>query len=237
MKHHDHVGNYLFFYIVSTTVQAFFISGNQLGYTLFKERYRGERLVVGALDSRLEGLGLMADSTKYTPSTHEKSNLHQALATLLPARREGNDNWNNKKSSDSEPFLKFLSLKTMKVKPVKINLQLVEKFGENVKSDEMVKKWFRQLSDRPQANRTERVNRDLVQMIANYVNELHATWDQFLRDFAYAIRTAVKETTGKPPAELFLGRKLITPFQKLVIVSDGTEFAVGDIERLFEEAR
>ncbi|GFS97940.1 uncharacterized protein TNCV_2018781 [Trichonephila clavipes] len=61
--------------------------------------------------------------------------------------------------------------------------------------------------------------------------------DQFLREFAYAIRTALNETTGKTPAELFLGRKLITPFQKLVMVSDGTEFAVGDIERLFEEAR
>ncbi|GFV88882.1 transposon Ty3-I Gag-Pol polyprotein [Trichonephila clavipes] len=60
---------------------------------------------------------------------------------------------------------------------------------------------------RPQANRTERVNRDLVQMIANYVNEQHDTWDQFLREFAYAIRTAVNEATGKTPAELFLGRK------------------------------
>ncbi|GFU69089.1 uncharacterized protein TNCV_4458161 [Trichonephila clavipes] len=65
-------------------------------------------------------------------------------------------------------------------------------------------------------------------MIANYVNEQHDTRDQFLREFAYAIRTA---------AELFLGRKLITPFQKLVMVSDGTEFAVGDIEKLFEDAR
>ncbi|GFV40076.1 uncharacterized protein TNCV_2915051 [Trichonephila clavipes] len=74
-------------------------------------------------------------------------------------------------------------------------------------------------------------------MIANYVNDQHDTWDQFLREFAYAIRTAVNETTGKPPAELFLGRKLITPFQKLVMVSDRTDFAVGDIERLFEEAR
>ncbi|GFW12245.1 uncharacterized protein TNCV_5111901 [Trichonephila clavipes] len=74
-------------------------------------------------------------------------------------------------------------------------------------------------------------------MIANYVNEQHDTWDQFLREFTYAIRTAVNETTGKTPVELFLGRNLITPFQKLVMVSDGTEFAVGDIERLFEEAR
>ncbi|GFX40506.1 uncharacterized protein TNCV_2372901 [Trichonephila clavipes] len=74
-------------------------------------------------------------------------------------------------------------------------------------------------------------------MIANYVHEQHDTWDQFLREFAYAIRTAVNETMGKTPAELFLGRKLITPFQKLVMVSDETEFAVGDIERLFKEAR
>ncbi|GFU97084.1 uncharacterized protein TNCV_3347301 [Trichonephila clavipes] len=66
---------------------------------------------------------------------------------------------------------------------------------------------------RPQANRTERVNRDLVQMIANYVNEQHDTWDQFLREFAYANCTAVNETTGKTPAELFLGRKLMKPFQ------------------------
>ncbi|GFW18661.1 uncharacterized protein TNCV_1369151 [Trichonephila clavipes] len=64
----------------------------------------------------------------------------------------------------------------------------------------------------------------------------HDTWGQFLREFAYAIHTAVNEKTGETPVELFLGRKLITPFQKLVMVSDGTEFAVGDIERLFEEA-
>ncbi|GFX31380.1 retrovirus-related Pol polyprotein from transposon 297 [Trichonephila clavipes] len=90
---------------------------------------------------------------------------------------------------------------------------------------------------RPQANRTKRLNRVLVQMIANYVNDQHYTWDQFLREFAYAIRMAVNETMGKTPAELFLDWKLITPFQKLVMVSDGTEFAVGQIERLFDEAR
>ncbi|GFX58116.1 uncharacterized protein TNCV_4048741 [Trichonephila clavipes] len=74
-------------------------------------------------------------------------------------------------------------------------------------------------------------------MIASYVNDNHETWDQLLRKFAYSIRTAVNETTGKTPAELFLGRKLITPFQKLVMVSDRTEFAVGDIEKLLDEAR
>ncbi|GFT08642.1 uncharacterized protein TNCV_662131 [Trichonephila clavipes] len=73
-------------------------------------------------------------------------------------------------------------------------------------------------------------------MIANYVSDQHDTWDQFLREFAYAIHTAVNETTGETLAELFLGRKLITQFQKLVMVLDGTEFA-GDIEKLFDDAR
>ncbi|GFW31527.1 uncharacterized protein TNCV_4419621 [Trichonephila clavipes] len=66
---------------------------------------------------------------------------------------------------------------------------------------------------------------------ANDVNDQHDTCDQFLREFAYAIRTAVNETRGKTPAELFLGRKLITPFQKLVMISDGTDFALGEILR------
>ncbi|GFW36298.1 hypothetical protein TNCV_1727261 [Trichonephila clavipes] len=55
-------------------------------------------------------------------------------------------------------------------------------------------------------------------MIANYVNKQHDSWDQFLREFAYAIRTAVNETTGKTPTELFLGRKLITPFQTELVI-------------------
>ncbi|GFS99773.1 retrovirus-related Pol polyprotein from transposon 297 [Trichonephila clavipes] len=103
-------------------------------------------------------------------------------------------------------------------------------------SDRLGIKHVKTVVYRPQANRIERVNRDFVQMIANYVNEQYDTWDQFLREFAYALRTAVHETTGNTPAELFLGRKLITPFQKLVRVSDGTEFEGGDIERLFEKA-
>ncbi|GFX01244.1 retrovirus-related Pol polyprotein from transposon 17.6 [Trichonephila clavipes] len=90
---------------------------------------------------------------------------------------------------------------------------------------------------RPQTNRTDHVNRDLVQMIANYVKDHHERWEKFFREFAYAIRMTVNETAGKNPAELFLGRKLITPFQKLVMVSDGTEIAVGDIWKLFDEAR
>ncbi|GFS93343.1 retrovirus-related Pol polyprotein from transposon 17.6 [Trichonephila clavipes] len=90
---------------------------------------------------------------------------------------------------------------------------------------------------RPQSNRTERINRDLLQMIASFVNDNHETWDQFLREFAYILKTAVHESTGKTPAELFLGRKLITPFQKLVMVTDGAKFVLGSIEKLFKEDR
>ncbi|GFT01356.1 retrovirus-related Pol polyprotein from transposon 17.6 [Trichonephila clavipes] len=114
--------------------------------------------------------------------------------------------------------------------------QFISGIFENL-SDRLGIRHVKSVVYRPQANRTERVNRDLVQMIVNYVNDQHDTWAQFFREFAYAIRTAVNETTRKNPAELFLGRKLITPFQKLVMASDGTEFAVRDIERLFNEAR
>ncbi|GFT89590.1 retrovirus-related Pol polyprotein from transposon 17.6 [Trichonephila clavipes] len=70
-------------------------------------------------------------------------------------------------------------------------------------SDRLFIRYVKTVVYRPQAIRTERVNRDLVQMIANYANNQHDTWDQFLREFAYAIRTAVNETTGKPLQNYF----------------------------------
>ncbi|GFX45204.1 uncharacterized protein TNCV_3432521 [Trichonephila clavipes] len=74
-------------------------------------------------------------------------------------------------------------------------------------------------------------------MIANFVNNKHGTWDRFLREFAYALRKAVHKTTWKTSAELFLGRKFITPFQKLVMMTDGAEFVVGTIDKLFKEKK
>ncbi|GFW11979.1 uncharacterized protein TNCV_4530451 [Trichonephila clavipes] len=90
---------------------------------------------------------------------------------------------------------------------------------------------------RPQANLTERVNRNLVQMIACFVKENHENWDRFLHEFAFALRTSVNETTNKTPAELFLGRKIITPFSKLINVTEGAEYVGRNIEKLFDEAR
>ncbi|GFX07354.1 hypothetical protein TNCV_504121 [Trichonephila clavipes] len=47
----------------------------------------------------------------------------------------------------------------------------------------------------PQANRTEHVNHDLEQMIANYVNDQHDTLDQFLSEFARD-ETMMPSTSG-----------------------------------------
>ncbi|GFT27515.1 uncharacterized protein TNCV_1276061 [Trichonephila clavipes] len=90
---------------------------------------------------------------------------------------------------------------------------------------------------RPQAKLTERVNRNLVQMIACFLKENHENWDRFLHEFAFALRTSVNETTNKTPAELFLGRKIITPFSKLINVTEGAEYVGRNIEKLFDEAR
>ncbi|GFX98233.1 hypothetical protein TNCV_4908761 [Trichonephila clavipes] len=98
-------------------------------------------------------------------------------------------------------------------------------------------KHMKTVTYRPQSNLTERVNRNLVQMIASFVEENHENWDQFLHEFAFALRTAVNETTNKTPAELFLGRKIITPFSKLINVKKDAKYVGNNIERLFDEAR
>ncbi|GFT52898.1 retrovirus-related Pol polyprotein from transposon 17.6 [Trichonephila clavipes] len=98
-------------------------------------------------------------------------------------------------------------------------------------------KHMKTVTYRPQSNLTERVNRNLVQMIASFVEENHENWDQFLHEFAFALRTAVNETTNKTPAELFLGRKIITPFSKLINVKEDAKYVGNNIEKLFDEAR
>ncbi|GFT55822.1 transposon Tf2-8 polyprotein [Trichonephila clavipes] len=91
-------------------------------------------------------------------------------------------------------------------------------------------KHMKTVTYRPQSNLTERVNRNLVQMIASFVEENHENWDQFLHEFAFALRTAVNETTNKTPAELFWGRKIITPFSKLINVTEDAKYVVLEIK-------
>ncbi|GFW30898.1 transposon Tf2-9 polyprotein [Trichonephila clavipes] len=69
-------------------------------------------------------------------------------------------------------------------------------------------KHMKTVTYRPQSNLTERVNRNLVQMIASFVEENHENWDQFLHEFAFALRTA-----------------------------EDAKYVGNNIERLFDEAR
>ncbi|GFS77972.1 uncharacterized protein TNCV_2028401 [Trichonephila clavipes] len=74
-------------------------------------------------------------------------------------------------------------------------------------------------------------------MIACFVKENHENLDRFLHEFAFALRTSVNETANKTPAELFLGRKIITHFSKLINVTEGAGYVGRNIEELFDEAR
>ncbi|GFU86702.1 retrovirus-related Pol polyprotein from transposon 17.6 [Trichonephila clavipes] len=98
-------------------------------------------------------------------------------------------------------------------------------------------KHIKTVAYRPQANLTERVNRNLVQMIACFVEENHENWDRLLHEFDFALHTSVNEKTNITPAKLFLGRKIITPFSKLINVTEGAEYVGRKIEKLFVEAR
>ncbi|GFV26075.1 uncharacterized protein TNCV_1277881 [Trichonephila clavipes] len=94
------------------------------------------------------------------------------------------------------------------------------------------------LNSREHLIREQREDPELdTSIIACFVEENHENWDRFLHEFAFALRTSVNETKNKTPAELFLGRKFITPFSKLINVTEGAEYGGRNIEKLFVESR
>uniref|UniRef100_A0A8C1I8T0 Integrase catalytic domain-containing protein n=1 Tax=Cyprinus carpio TaxID=7962 RepID=A0A8C1I8T0_CYPCA len=63
----------------------------------------------------------------------------------------------------------------------------------------------------PQTNATERVNRTLKTAIRAYVEDKHTSWDKYLLQICFSLRTAWHESTGQSPAMLLYGRELDTP--------------------------
>uniref|UniRef100_A0A8C5GZ94 Integrase catalytic domain-containing protein n=1 Tax=Gouania willdenowi TaxID=441366 RepID=A0A8C5GZ94_GOUWI len=63
----------------------------------------------------------------------------------------------------------------------------------------------------PQTNATERVNRTLKTAIRAYVEDKHTSWDKFLPQICFALRTAPHESTGFSPSMMLYGRELETP--------------------------
>ncbi|CAF4531871.1 unnamed protein product [Rotaria sp. Silwood2] len=68
----------------------------------------------------------------------------------------------------------------------------------------------------PQSNMTERVNRTLKPLIAIYAQQRPNSWDSEIQKLAFAIRTAVNDTTGETPAFMMFGRDPRGPLDLLV---------------------
>uniref|UniRef100_A0A3B3R7J6 Integrase p58-like C-terminal domain-containing protein n=1 Tax=Paramormyrops kingsleyae TaxID=1676925 RepID=A0A3B3R7J6_9TELE len=62
----------------------------------------------------------------------------------------------------------------------------------------------------PQTNATERVNRTLKTAIRAYVDDKHTTWDRYIPQICFALRTAPHESTGQTPSMMLYGRELDT---------------------------
>lgn len=75
-------------------------------------------------------------------------------------------------------------------------------------------------------------------MISSYIGSHQSNWDQFLQYSVYQFCTAVHQSTGKTTDELFLGKKIITPFQMLLMVSgvEG-EFMCQNVEKLVKKTQ
>ncbi|KAM7285215.1 uncharacterized protein ISCGN_032173 [Ixodes scapularis] len=72
----------------------------------------------------------------------------------------------------------------------------------------------------PQANITERVNRNLKSMLIA-LTERHRDWDEHIVEIGFAIRTSVNRSTGFTPAFLNLGKELPSPLENGLRNSDG----------------
>ncbi|KAI4890217.1 hypothetical protein NFI96_009016 [Prochilodus magdalenae] len=68
----------------------------------------------------------------------------------------------------------------------------------------------------PQTNATERVNRTLKTAIRAYIEGKHNSWDKYIPQICFALRTAPHESTGFSPAKMLYGRELATPVDLLI---------------------
>uniref|UniRef100_A0A3Q3KT58 Integrase catalytic domain-containing protein n=1 Tax=Mastacembelus armatus TaxID=205130 RepID=A0A3Q3KT58_9TELE len=63
----------------------------------------------------------------------------------------------------------------------------------------------------PQTNATEHVNRTLKTAIRAYVGDKHTSWDKYLPQISFALRTAPHDSSGLSPSMMLYGRELDTP--------------------------
>jgi hypothetical protein len=112
--------------------------------------------------------------------------------------------------------------------------QLTGKVFFNMAKDHNISLWYC-TPYTPQANPVERVNRIIKTMIACYVKDKHQHWDANLNEFVFALRTAVHESTGYSPAQLFLNHEMV--WNNPEPTEDDQEIALGDREKFVSEKR
>lgn len=76
----------------------------------------------------------------------------------------------------------------------------------------------------PQANPTERLNRNVKHMLAAFA-EQHRDWDAYLPELSFALRTTVNRSTGFTPAFLTFGRELPNPMDRVLRAGGGAAAA------------
>lgn len=66
----------------------------------------------------------------------------------------------------------------------------------------------------PQANPTERLNRNIKPLLAAFAQQ-HRDWDAYLHEISFSLRTNVNRSTGYTPAFLNFGRELPNPMDRV----------------------
>ncbi|KAL7881035.1 hypothetical protein SRHO_G00032890 [Serrasalmus rhombeus] len=62
----------------------------------------------------------------------------------------------------------------------------------------------------PQTNATQRVNHTLKTAIRAYVEDKYNSWDKYIPQLCFALKTASHDSTGFSPAKMIYGRELAT---------------------------
>ena len=86
----------------------------------------------------------------------------------------------------------------------------------------------------PQANPTERVNRNIKSMIALFMAEDHHSWDVHVAELQLALDSVDHDAIGFSPAEIIFNRKIIDPLGNNIPsleASDTTHFHKLDVVR------
>ncbi len=85
----------------------------------------------------------------------------------------------------------------------------------------------------PQVNPSERVNKDLVRMIATFAEEQHNSWDEHLNSFALALRSQISKPRKMTPSMVMMGRQLKLPIDRALQQKPSEDYE-ADREKMLE---